>query len=377
MIPEVIRSKLSGKIYNFASFLKKSACEIVTSPHTCKSYPVVLQEFILLRYAGFIIVQMKIYKDISGFTFKKPVATIGFFDGVHLAHQSIIRKLKTIAAELKGESVVITLWPHPRIILKKTDEEIYLLNTLEEKIEKIEETGIDNLVILPFDTTFASIPFAEFVEEYLVKKLGIYHLIVGYNHHFGKNREGNFENLNHLAEKFSFGLSQQEQVTVREERVSSSHIRKLILNGQIEKANEFLGYTFNLHGKVVRGVKIGRQIGFPTANLAISEHSKILPLKGVYAVMVELEGKMYKGMMNIGCRPTIDKDCLKDTLEVHLFDFSGDIYSKELRVYFVKRIRDEQRFVDIPSLVGQITKDEESIKNVLSLVKFENRKLVI
>jgi riboflavin kinase/FMN adenylyltransferase len=314
---------------------------------------------------------------MSGILINRPVATIGIFDGVHLAHQSIIDKLKTTARQMSGESVVVTLWPHPRTVLRRNDEEISLLNTLEEKIERIEETGVDNLIILPFNKTFAAVSFNEFVNDILVKKLGILHLVVGFNHQFGRNREGNYDNLQMLSGELGFGLSQLNPVMVEGERVSSSHIRQLLLSGQIGKANQNLGYAFNLKGTVVSGSKLGQQLGFPTANLMVSDPEKIVPDTGVYAVMVELEGLFYQGMMNIGCRPTVDTNCLKNVIEVNLFDFSGDMYRKELRVFFIRRVRDEIKFGDLQSLANQISKDKEFIKNILSLVKIENKKLVI
>jgi riboflavin kinase / FMN adenylyltransferase len=320
---------------------------------------------------------MRVFREISEISLNRPVATIGIFDGVHLAHQAIINSLKDTANKLSGESVVVTFWPHPRAILKQNNEAINLINTLEERIERLEETGIDNLIVIPFNKEFASITFREFVTDLLVRKLAILHLVVGYNHHFGKNREGNFENLRALAQEFGFGLSQQDPVSLHNTRVSSSHIRSLIQNGKIEEANQNLGYAYTINGLVGRGQKIGQHIGFPTANLMLSNPEKLVPGKGVYAVMVELEGKIFQGMMNIGCRPTLDEDCQKILMEVNLFDFSGDIYNKELRVHFVRRVRDEKKFDNLQSLGQQISKDKEFIKNILALVKIENKKLVI
>jgi riboflavin kinase/FMN adenylyltransferase len=323
------------------------------------------------------MMQMKIFNEISSVSIKRPIATIGIFDGVHLAHKAIISKLNSTAIELSGESLLVTLWPHPRIVLRRNNEDIRLLNTLDEKIEKLEETGVQNLIILPFDKTFAATGFSEFVREILVGKLGIIHLVVGYNHQFGRNREGNFTNLMAMAGEFGFGLSQQEPVLIGEERVSSSKIRQFLLEGRVEHANSFLGYPFSVSGKVVSGKKIGQQIGFPTANLAVSDPDKMVPRNGVYAVMVEMDGQFYQAMMNIGCRPTIDSDCINTAIEVNLFEFSGDIYGKELTVFFIGRIRDEKKFTDVRSLALQISKDKGFIKNILSLVKIENNKLAI
>jgi riboflavin kinase / FMN adenylyltransferase len=320
---------------------------------------------------------MRVFHDISGiYAIKRPVAAIGIFDGVHRAHMAIIDKLKSTAAQLHGESVILTMWPHPRLVLKRGGD-IKLLTSLEEKIKRIEETGIDNLIILTFNKTFADTGFEEFVEETLVKRLGILHLVVGYNHQFGRNREGNYARLQSLASQFGFGLSQQDPVLVGDDRVSSSNIRRLILNGLVDKANENLGYPFFLKGIVVKGKGIGQQLGFPTANIAVSDTDKIIPCDGVYAVYVEMEGIFYQGMMNIGCRPTIDDDCKKSILEVNLFGFSGDIYGNELNVFFIRRIRGELKFSGLKALSEQISKDKQLIKNILDLVKIKNDKLVI
>jgi riboflavin kinase / FMN adenylyltransferase len=320
---------------------------------------------------------MKVFHDISELSaIKKPVATIGIFDGVHRAHGAIIDRLRQTASELSGESVIVTMWPHPRFVLKGGGD-IKLLTTLEEKIERIEKTGIDNLVILEFNQAFADTGFEEFVGETLVKKLGIIHLVVGYNHHFGRNREGNYERLQLLAKQFGFGLSQQDPIIIDDERVSSSNIRRLLLSGLVDKANENLGYPFFLKGEVVRGKGVGQQLGFPTANLSVSDTNKIIPGDGVYAVYTELEGRLYKGMMNIGCRPTVNEDCGESIMEVNLFDFSGDLYRKELKIFFIQRIRAEKKFDNLEALVTQISKDKELIKYFLDLVKIKNNKLVI
>jgi riboflavin kinase/FMN adenylyltransferase len=309
---------------------------------------------------------MKIFTDINKVIITNPVATIGIFDGVHQAHQAIIRKLNEKAREVSGESVIITLWPHPRIVLDPGDKSIQLINTLEEKISKLEESGVQNLVILPFDQKFASTGFDTFIQEYLIQKLQIHHLVVGFNHQFGKNREGNFDRLQVLAKVLDFELSQVEPYALHGRNVSSSEIRKLIADGQIGKASEFLGYPFFLAGKVIPGKKLGRSIGFPTANISVTDNHKIIPKKGVYAVTAELENKFYEGMMNIGCRPTVESECIQSTLEVNLFEFSGDIYQRDIRIHFYDRIRDEKKFNTLAELSEQIAKDRDRIARVLA-----------
>lgn len=312
-----------------------------------------------------VIERMKIFRDIHNIAIKNPVATIGIFDGVHLAHQAIIRQLKKKAEEVSGESVIITLWPHPRVVLDPPDNSIQLINSLEEKIVKLEESGVENLIILPFDKNFAATGFNIFIKEYLVQKLNIHHLVIGFNHHFGKNREGNYESLQVLAKDIGFELSRVEPFIMHGDKVSSSQIRKLIIKGEIKTASEFLGYPFFIAGKVIPGKKVGRSLGFPTANIAVTDSHKIIPKNGVYAVDAEIEGKTYPGMMNIGCRPTVDIECPQSSLEVNLFDFSGDLYQKEITVNFYERIRDEKKFNSLNELSEQIAKDKDHIRQLL------------
>ena len=315
---------------------------------------------------------MKVFHDINTLDLVRPVATLGIFDGVHLAHQSVIEKLKKIADDLSGESVIISLWPHPRIVLNGVKDQVRLLNTLEEKIERLEKTGVDNLILIPFNREFASMGFDQFIREVLLKKVGILHLVVGYNHQFGRNREGNIENLKNLANELNFGLSMQEPILIDEIKISSSLIRKLILSGNLEQANNYLGYTYYISGLVVGGNRKGRDIGFPTANIEVSEREKMIPPRGVYAVYAESEGSFYKGMMNIGCRPTLNEDYQQDILEVNLFDFDGDLYQKKMKVYFIKKIREERKFTNLEALSQQIANDKLWVHKILDSVKIEN-----
>ncbi len=315
---------------------------------------------------------MKIIHTTDSLNIVKPVVTLGIFDGVHLAHQSIIRKLISRADDFSGESAIVTLWPHPRIVLNHEEDRIRLLNTLDEKIERLELTGVQNLIIIPFNEVLATMAFDQFIREILLGKIGMNHFVVGYNHQFGRNREGNFEKLQKLAQELKFGLSMQEPVLIEGTRVSSSIIRRLIMEGNLELANKFLGYTYYLTGKVISGNKQGRDIGYPTANIEVNDIYKLLPPKGVYAVFIETDNIVYKGMMNIGCRPTFNEDCLQDTLEVNLFDYDGDLYNKELRIYFVRKIREEKKFNSIEALRQQISNDKRLVNKILDSVKITN-----
>lgn len=312
---------------------------------------------------------MKIFRDLENIRIPRPVGTIGIFDGVHLAHQAVIRKLELKAGELQGESTIITLWPHPRIVLQKDLESLQLLNTMEEKIHRLEEAGVENLIIIPFDKRFAQTNFTDFVQTVLVKKLGIAHLVVGFDHQFGRDRDGNFEKLQKLSSKLGFGLSQQEPIIINDEKVSSSGIRKYILEGNVRKALQLLGYGYCLHGRVVSGNQKGRQIGFPTANISVSEPYKLIPVKGVYAVIARVHNKAYKAMMNIGCRPTLNENCEESVLEAHLFDYSGDLYNEEIEIEFIDRVRDEKKFESVDLLKSQISNDRELINKILTSIK--------
>jgi riboflavin kinase/FMN adenylyltransferase len=316
---------------------------------------------------------VKIFNNIASAAINKPVASIGIFDGVHKAHQAIIRHLKKEAAIMGGEATIITLWPHPRIVLKKDSDSINLINTLPEKIERLEKEGVENLIILPFDRLLAGTDFETFVREILVESIGIKHLTVGYNHQFGKNREGNYAALKKLSGIHKFSLSQVDPVIENDEKISSSGIRKYIHHGNFRIANAMLGYHFILSGKVTEGNKLGRNLGFPTANIIPGDANKIIPKDGVYAVLVHTGNETYEGMMNIGCRPTVQPDCKESILEVHLLDFEGDLYQQTVRIEFLDRIRDEKKFDSTEKLIAQIQKDKELIRQ--SILRSKNETL--
>lgn len=307
---------------------------------------------------------MEIYKDLNNFKASNPVVTIGNFDGIHLGHKSIISRAKHLAQEIDGEVVVLTLWPHPRIVLQKDDSNLKFLTLIDEKIEILEKTGIDHLVILPFTKEFSNVTYHEFVIDYIIGKIQAKKIMVGFNHHFGKNREGNFESLKKLAAEHNFYAEQKNPEIINGLTVSSSEIRRALQKGKISQANKFLGHNYFLNGTVVEGKKLGRSIGFPTANIKVENNLKLIPKDGVYAVKVRVLNNIYGGMMNIGTKPTVEQ-LGKQTLEVNIFDYNEDIYGKNIRVEFVDRLRNEMKFKNINELREQLQIDKKQAKQVL------------
>lgn len=302
--------------------------------------------------------------NISG-TLTKPVITIGNFDGVHLGHRSVIDSLKHIAAETGGESVIITLWPHPRIALGQHAPDLRYLSTLSEKQALLTGCGVDHLVVLPFDRTFASLTYLQFIEQYLVQRMGVHTLVLGHDHTLGRNREGTFDKVVEASCQFGFRVRQLEAVQLDDADISSSKIRRALLVGDIAKGNACLGYHYFVTGEVTRGRQLGRLLGYPTANLRVSESNKLIPADGVYAVRAQTTQGTFGGMLNIGHRPTIQPNPDAKSIEAHLFDFSGDLYGKQLKISFVARIRDEQKFENIDALVAQLKTDEEIIRKMV------------
>lgn len=309
---------------------------------------------------------MKVHTNLNNFDASNPVLTIGTFDGVHLGHQKVISRLKEFAHKHNGESVIFTFYPHPRLITSTKETNLRLLTTLEEKKNLFQKYGIDHLVIYPFTKEFSELTYTEFVEQILVKKIHTHCLVVGYDHRFGKNREGGFDYLKKCAAKFNFKLEKLDALSVNEENVSSTKIREALQIGDIKKANHYFGYEFTLHGTVVSGKQLGRKLGFPTANIETSDKHKIIPGYGVFAVKVFINGKHLKGMLNIGTRPTFNKNADNRSIEVNIFDFSEDIYGKEIILNFVDKIRDEQKFDGIEMLVEQLKKDRVSALKIFA-----------
>lgn len=300
---------------------------------------------------------MEVYRDVADFhPTSGTIVTVGTFDGVHIGHRTILKRLNELAKENDGESVLLTFWPHPRLVLFPDDNELKLLSTLNERIELLEESGIDHLIVHPFSVDFSRITALEYVRDILVKELNVSKLVIGYDHHFGRNREGNLEELKTMAPDYGFEVEEISAQEIDDVNVSSTKIRNALLEGDLSKANEFLGYRYSVSGKVVKGRRIGRSIGFPTANVHPDESYKLIPGEGVYSVMVESDGRSFRGMANLGSRPTVSNSDER-ILEVNLFHFDGNLYEKEIKVTFVDRIRDEIKFDSLDQLREQLQKD--------------------
>ena len=309
---------------------------------------------------------MQVHYGLEDFRVKKPVVTIGTFDGVHLGHREVIAELKRISSETGGESVVFTFFPHPRMVVNPNEDTIRLLTSQEEKSALLEELGLDHLVIFPFTKEFASLSYADFVKDILVSKMHIHKLVTGYDHKFGHGREGDFHALNRLGEVYGFEVEQLNPLLVENVAVSSSKIRRELEAGNVDKANQLLGYAYLLQGKVIEGQRLGRKLGFPTANILPDDLHKLVPTDGVYAVLVAINGKQYFGMLNVGTRPTVNSNVDHRSIEVHIFDFAGDIYHHIIRVSFVERIRSEVKFESIEKLKEQLDKDKISALRIFA-----------
>jgi riboflavin kinase/FMN adenylyltransferase len=299
---------------------------------------------------------LKIYQSLNEFIpTKKTIVTLGTFDGVHLGHNVILDKICNIAKQENLESVLLTFFPHPRLIVSN-DTEIKMLNTLSEKAILLEEKGIQNFIIHPFDKFFSELFPREFVEQVLIKQLNIQKIIIGYDHKFGKNRAADFNDLIAFGKEFGFEVEEISAKQVDEVSVSSTKIRNSLIEGNISLANAYLGYPYMLSGIVVKGNQLGRTIGFPTANIEISENYKLIPKNGVYIVTAIVNNQTIFGMMNIGIKPTLGDNV--PTIEVHLLDFSEDIYNQKIQVNVIERLRDEQKFDSFESLKSQLEIDK-------------------
>ncbi len=300
---------------------------------------------------------MKIHHDFSSFKeVKNPVLTIGTFDGVHLGHQALLNRMKTLTQEVNGETVVLTFTPHPRTVLFPEDHGIQLLSDTQEKRKFLADCGIDHLVEFPFTMEFAKKSAFEYVRDLLVVGMNVHTVIVGYDHRFGRNREGNFQLLLEYADMFQFHVEEIPAQLINESEVSSTKIRNAILVGNVEFAKQATGRNYLLSGTVVHGKGNGQKIGFPTANIKISDPLKLIPANGVYAVETNINGKNYRGAMNIGTRPTFELNGSR-SLEVHVIGFHNNLYEQPLQVEFIRKLRDEQNFGSIDALKEQLAKD--------------------
>jgi len=317
---------------------------------------------------------VKIYTNLDEVNqIKKPVLTIGTYDGVHLGHQKIIQYLNTKAKQVGGESVVFTFHPHPRMVLHPNDHNLELLQTIDERAKKLEQAGVDHLIIFPFSKEFSRLTAIEFIRDILVNKIGIHTLVVGYDHQFGRNREGTMQHLEELAPLYGFYVEEISAFMKGEVKISSTKIRTSLQTGNISVASKYLGDLFELTGEVVKGDQIGNTINFPTANIKLKEDYKLIPCNGVYAVKVSVNGIMFSGMLNIGFRPTIvDKG--EKRIEVNIFDFNKDIYGQTVTLKFVKMIRSEKTFANLDQLKNQLIKDENKCRVVLGDFSYSSNK---
>jgi riboflavin kinase/FMN adenylyltransferase len=308
---------------------------------------------------------MRIYQGIESYVpGNGAIVTVGTFDGVHAGHMEIFRKMVMETSASSEETVVITFHPHPRLVIHPDSKHLKFINTQEKKYELISRSGIDHLIVVPFTREFSNLSSAEFVKRYLVERVKTKKLIVGYDHHFGKDRLGGFKDLKGLGKIHGFDVEEVNAKKIDGIAVSSTKIRNALMEGNVKLANLLLGYHYSITGKVIHGNRIGRTIGFPTANIELSDEYKLISAVGVYACKVDWNGRKYKGMGNIGYRPTIDKGDL--TIEVHIFDFDNEIYGDTITIYFIDRIRNEIKFENLSALRQQLVCDRARAMEVLS-----------
>ena len=317
---------------------------------------------------------MKVYNHLDEFNkINNAVVTIGTFDGVHVGHRKIISRLTEVAKQTNGESVILTFFPHPRMIINPEDVNLKLITTISEKAKLLEQLGVDHLIITPFTRDFSNLSAETYIQKVLVDKIGTKRIIIGYDHHFGKDREGNLDQLQKFAPVYGYQVEEIPEQDIHDIAVSSTQVRQALKKGDIQTANDFLGYPFSLFGQVIKGDQLGRTLGFPTANLLIEEPYKLIPCDGIYAVKIRvhsdsqisnLTSRVYQGMAYIGNRPTING--MSRNIEVNIFDFNQDIYRQYLTMEFIHFIRDDIRFTNIEDLKIQIAKDKQAALSLLS-----------
>lgn len=303
---------------------------------------------------------MRVYNNIDEFTaVNNAVVTIGTFDGVHLGHRKIISGIKELAESTGGETVILTFFPHPRMILHPEDESLKLITTIAEKADLMERIGVDHLIITPFSRDFSNQSAESYIRDVLVNKIGTKKIVIGYDHRFGKDRQGGFEDLQRLSSVYGFDVVEIPEQDINEVAISSTRIRNALLSGDIHLANAFLGYPFFITGKVVRGDQIGRQLGYPTANIVVEEKYKLIPCDGIFAVTVIIADQKYKGMAYIGSRPTVNG--LTRNIEVNIFDFNEEIYNQTIRMEFHHYIRGDVKFSSLDELKVQLAQDKVDV----------------
>ncbi|HEX8020713.1 bifunctional riboflavin kinase/FAD synthetase [Mucilaginibacter sp.] len=303
---------------------------------------------------------MRVYNNIDEFTaVNNAVVTIGTFDGVHIGHRKIISGIKELAESTGGETVILTFFPHPRMILHPEDESLKLITTIAEKAELMERLGVDHLIITPFSRDFSNQSAESYIRDVLVNKIGTKKIVIGYDHRFGKDRQGGFEDLQRLGPVYGFDVVEIPEQDINEVAISSTRIRNALLSGDIDLANAFLGYPFFITGKVVRGDQIGRQIGYPTANIVVEEKYKLIPGDGIFAVTVIIADQKHKGMAYIGSRPTVNG--LTRNIEVNIFDFNEEIYNQTIRMEFHHYIRGDVKFSSLDELKVQLAQDKVDV----------------
>lgn len=308
---------------------------------------------------------MRVYNNIDEFTaVNNAVVTIGTFDGVHLGHRKIISGIKELAESTGGETVILTFFPHPRMILHPEDESLKLITTIAEKAELLERIGVDHLIITPFSRDFSNQSAESYIRDVLVNKIGTKKIVIGYDHRFGKDRQGGFEDLQRLSRVYGFDVVEIPEQDINEVAISSTRIRNALLSGDIHLANAFLGYPFFITGKVVRGDQIGRQLGYPTANIVVEEKYKLIPCDGIFAVTVIIADQKYKGMAYIGSRPTVNG--LTRNIEVNIFDFNEEIYNQTIRMEFHHYIRGDVKFSSLDELKVQLAQDKVDVLKVMN-----------
>lgn len=305
---------------------------------------------------------MRVFRNLDDLpNFKNAVITIGTYDGVHIGHQSILKRINDLAQSIEGESILVTFHPHPRMIVN--DKKVSLLSTLEEKCDLLARYGVDNVVVVPFTRNFSQQSPKEYIEDFLVKNFQPKKIVIGYNHRFGKNRAGDIHLLREMSKSLNFEVEEISKQLVEDNSVSSTEIRNALEKGEVKVAVNLLGHPYFLQGIVVKGNQLGRKIGFPTANLSVDSEYKLIPKNGVYAVNVKIREVWHRGMLNIGLRPTVSGD--SKTIETNIFDFDEDIYGETIVLDFQHRIRAEQRFVNLDALIRQLKQDKQQVLELL------------